>query len=129
MKFVKICFVGGRCDAVKKDTLEVPIELLQLVSYPEDHYEEDLVDDFISEDEWTALVKMVKTGERFSGLLSIDEFDVVYGMDESDYGQMKQVMLDGWEDPEYYNDPEYGQRIMKTLDTLNWNGEYVDVLK
>ena len=131
MKFVKICFVGGRGDAAGKFTIEVPDNILQLDAFPTELYfeDEEVVGDHISEDEWFELSDMFKTGKRFSCLVSLDEFDYVFGLDESDYGQMKQVMLDGWEDPEYYDDPEYGQRIMKTLDTLEWNDEMVDVLK
>lgn len=129
MKFVKICFVGGRCDAVVKATIEIPVEILQLDYYPEEEYEEDLLDDYIGEEEWNVLNDMVKTGKRFSGLVSIDEVDVVFGLTEEEYGQMKQVMLDCWEDPEYYNDPDYGQKIMKTLDTMEWDSESKDVIK
>ena len=48
---------------------------------------------------------------------------------EKDYDQMKQVMFDAWNNPEFYDDPKYGLEIMKNLDTMEWNDELKSVIK
>lgn len=131
VRWYKICFIGDRSELVGKFSIGVPDDILQMDEYPEHLYcenEEDL-GDWIADDEWTELSNMVKKGKRVSGLVSLDETDIVFGIDEKDYDQMKQVMFDAWNNPEFYDDPKYGLEIMKNLDTMEWNDELKSVIK